>query len=75
MVGAIALWLEVDYPRRFGVFYVIEQQQLSSGTVLGKHAEIDAVATERRAQREAFASVLDGVGGHGIGSPCSHRRR
>src|SRR5207247_5615373 len=41
----------------------------------GKHAEIGAAAAERRAQREAFALMLDGVGGHGVGSLCSHRRR
>jgi hypothetical protein len=75
MVGAIAPRVEIDYPRRLQVLDAIEQQQLSRSTVLGKHAKISTAAAERRAQREAFALVLDGAGEHGVGSPYSHRRR
>jgi hypothetical protein len=60
---AIASPVEIDHPRRLGVVYVIEQQRLSGRAVLGKHAKIGPVAVERRARREAFALVLDGVGG------------
>jgi hypothetical protein len=45
---------------------MIEQQQLSGGTLLGKDAEIRAVATERRAKWKAIAMVLDGCGGHRV---------
>ena len=47
---------------------MIEKQQLSCPTVLGKHAEISAVRGERRAEREALAWLVGGAAAHGLGS-------
>ena len=35
----------------------VEQQQLNSRTVFGEHAEIGAAGDQRRAEREAFATL------------------
>src|SRR5438270_13600011 len=50
VVGAVQMWIEIDYARWRGVAHAIEQQQLSRGTLRRKHAEIRALAGSRRAE-------------------------
>jgi hypothetical protein len=52
MLGAIGVRIEIDHRGRFGIIDAIKWQQLNGGAVLGIHAEIRAVATERCAERK-----------------------
>ena len=57
MVGAVRTRVGVDNARRVRGVRAVEQQQLNRRTVFGEHAEIGAAGDQRRAEREALATL------------------
>jgi len=62
MVGAVRTRVEVDNARRVRGVRSVEQQQLGRRTVFGEHAEIGAARDQRRAEREALATLAPASG-------------
>ena len=57
VVGAMCARIELDHARRTRGGRIIEQQEVHSGRLPRKHAEIDTVAEDGGAEREASAGL------------------
>jgi len=67
MVGAVHPRVQVDNASRVRGVRSVEQQQLGRRTIFGEHAEIGAARDQRRAKREALATLAPASGQRAIG--------